>query len=643
MRIDLQEPNVQPILAALAEEKDGLQGLLDAIAAEREWQPEYDERLDSVYRTRLRHLFAPRQDIETLAEFGRHLNIATSMVRTRSPGLAAKLACYEAVIVDALDEMESDWVSEVLKKKHVSEILAILAARHWEELGAAELLSLSGLERANLSRKLGLMESAGLIARRYDGSHLRVRISELGGRLFSGSAAVDPTVVRFGNGEGGLFLERRDGRAVMITKVNGRAVITQHYGSEASRLNPDEVEHVGFIPNGEPGSFDVYVSLNHAAPPRRHVLGTWRGARGYQHLSEWVRDANALLGLRPVHSIPSADILPRVLQNGTLKYVPGKSLSLITDGEMKPYRAKWAHRIPMRICELLHQVYRKPITAQEVDWPKKWTWEAVFDGTLSPQLYGTDFNCDFGLEILYLDMARVGRYDIVPLGTIPTFTLLAAAENHRLDSMLAFIRSQDSKNRAASLSGLQAKFGSATDVPSCSFSNFKVALKEVGLVTADDQSGLGSRWKLYTTKSTVAANVMRDLISHGDLEDDDVLELPMAWECADKLKSERHTAVVVCDNVIAEHVLRVYPRGRDALKAIRIDYPQAVPFGFGVPLDEFEWKSIVHKAVYDVLLSEEFAPSWRQTCASLANIDARVDVDFIPAATKGEEYHGVIS
>jgi hypothetical protein len=427
----------------------------------------------------------------------------------------------------------------------------------------------------------------------------------------------------------------------MIAKEHSRAIITEHCGATVSlTLDPDEVERVGFIPNGEPGSFDIYVGLNHVAPTRRHILGTWRGAQAYQQLSDWVRDANALLGLRPVHSVPPADILQRVLGNGQLRYVPGKSLSVISEGEMKRYLASWVPRIPIRICELLQLAYRKSVRAIEVDWPKKWTWEAVFDGTLSPQLYGGDFSCDFGLEFLYLDMARIGRYDIVPLGTIPTFTLLASVDNHRLPNMLEAIRSSKDIARSISRGDRQNPFESATQTPSCGFNSFKLCLKEVGLVASDLQSGLGSRWKLFTTKSTVAANVMRDLISHGDLEDSDVSELPMALDCAQALYAQRHTAVAICDNAVAEHVSRLHPTGRDALVSIRIDYPQPVPFGFGVPVEEFEWKAIVHKAVYDVLLSEEFGPSWLKTCESLTKIGANIDVDYTPAATKGAEYHG---
>ena len=178
--IDLTRASVEHLIELIAESSEALQEIEGSVGREPGWSGHLDAKLDGVYRTRLRHLFSLRQSVDELSAFAEHLNAVATILRYKAPSFAERVRCYEAVVNDALEEVEGDWVGKILQKDHVREVLAKLGEAKNAESPLADIRKSLGLKPANASRVLNLMQSVGLISRHKIGKSTVVRLSAAG-------------------------------------------------------------------------------------------------------------------------------------------------------------------------------------------------------------------------------------------------------------------------------------------------------------------------------------------------------------------------------------------------------------------------------------------------------------------------------
>lgn len=197
-RLTLDYDRVETIISELIDADQSLNRLLDTIEeALPSWSPRHESVLDTIYRTRLRHMFAMRQPEERVAALSRHIHVAKQLLEEDAPKYSARLASYEALLNDALMELQSGEQERILSKAHVKRALDVLG-RADGQVPRDDLKTSLGLKDANLSRIIHLMEASGFVERLPDESDNRVRnyaITAAGRAAYEGLPGVVPRAV----------------------------------------------------------------------------------------------------------------------------------------------------------------------------------------------------------------------------------------------------------------------------------------------------------------------------------------------------------------------------------------------------------------------------------------------------------------
>lgn len=626
MNFDLASRNIAAIISALAEDEHALSELLDAITKTKHWIPEIDRHLDTIYRTRLRHLFAPRFHVEDLIDFAYHLNIAASLVRGRSSALAERIECYEALVNDAIDEVEDSWANEVVGKKNVVKLLLILFELRGLSFNIDELAVQSGLETDTLRNRLGLMASAGLITRMRNGANVTFRISDLGSKLVAANYSRSDRILGIGFSERGAYLDRSNSNSVCILlRDTGELILSEViFGDLGGAIPNERISHFGFYPIriGGRHTFRLYVDL--ANPKQRLSLGTWERQDAYQEILTWVNGANSALAAVRLPSIGHrSQLLHRVLDQGELKWVPGFSMSAADQAIMVPYEPEWMSEFADHLSqEIKTQFDRKdPIISKKQQWQTTVTWEEIFDRILdNPHEYKNKL--ELCMEFLYLDHMRAGKYDVIEIGELQSFSFVIHGSNSRFSPFSEGL-----------LGSCMLPFGSKTIQPIYfDYSAFERLLFSVGLATGEDANDLqGPSWKLCTHNATVTHNIARNLNGSGRLDSVNWQQIQNPADCLAALKGSPNCTVVMCDHVIANDLYARWKMDRGnvgQLNTFKVKYPWPVQIGIGVPVAQPEWKALVHAAFLSSVRSPGAKTSWRTTLQALRKIDVQVKPDY---------------
>ncbi|MGJ3262435.1 MAG: helix-turn-helix transcriptional regulator [Salinarimonas sp.] len=92
------------------------------------------------------------------------------------PALAARIAALSEMLFISVHFAETNPAEEVLRRKHVGEILTLLRATNTGVLRRDELVDALQIGQSNLTRVLDLMERAGLVLRERAGGECRVML-----------------------------------------------------------------------------------------------------------------------------------------------------------------------------------------------------------------------------------------------------------------------------------------------------------------------------------------------------------------------------------------------------------------------------------------------------------------------------------
>jgi len=575
--------------------------------------------------------------VDALAEFARHLNVAASIVRARSPSLASRLICYEALINDAVDEVDGGWLEEVLRKKHVTDILALLGGKPGGDFAAELLRKQTGLEPANLSRRLGLMESAGLIEKRYEGPHLLVQATALGLQSLKPEPGAEGTIQRVGFADRGAFIDRADAASsCVLERSSGNLVLSERaFPGLESPIAKDRIRRFGLYPLDKAGeAFNIYVDVDDKGGTTRILLGVWRTREAYQEVLDWVENANAQIQRLTIAKAPPASfekVLHRIVAREQLRYVPGKSMSSAAGiARMEEYDRPWMHNVVSCIVGGIARTHpdSKAIAPKFQKWPERETWDRIFDRILAPDVHrrAPSQALDLCFEFLYRDPMRVGRYDIVRIGDLSTFTLVYRAENSRIDLISEAIKRDCAKlDRDARASALIWPYDS-----------FERTLQDMAVVPEREKVDRPDPWKIYAVVGTVSNNMLQGLANLGVVADDDVQEVKNNELCVESFRDDAKLkgTVAFCDTVIANDLLALWKQSGGnptRLKTQLVHYSLPVSVGIGVPLGDPDWKATVHAALLEMVHrgDEDARRSWAETLHELSEIGVRVDLDFV--------------
>jgi|GEM_PF-5373309 len=175
----LDYDRIEAIVSELIDADQNLNRLLGTIEdALPSWSPRHESVLDTIYRTRMRHMFAMRQPEDRVAAFSRHIHVAKQLLEDDAPKYSVRLASYEALLNDALVELQSGERERILNKAHIKQALQILG-RADAPVPRDDLKTALNLKDANLSRIIHLMEATGFVERLPDASDNRARNYEI--------------------------------------------------------------------------------------------------------------------------------------------------------------------------------------------------------------------------------------------------------------------------------------------------------------------------------------------------------------------------------------------------------------------------------------------------------------------------------
>ncbi|MEW7986876.1 MAG: hypothetical protein AB2799_13875 [Candidatus Thiodiazotropha sp.] len=650
MKFNLKETKITQIVSDLSERKEALSALLDAIAETDVWEPHIEQRLDTIYRTRIRHLLEPRQHISLLTDFAYHLNIAASIVDFKSPSFAQNICVYETLVNDAIDEIESGWVTEVLNKTDVLRILKWFSNVQNESY-TAELISIKlDLQLSYVINRLGIMESASLVRRRFEGENLFVSPTSLG--LKHGIMASGPLdrIFNLGVSEHGPFFTRigTDFRCLLKRQTGDLTLPREIFQDQNGIISRERIKVFGFSPIlSRKGSFRLYVEL--ILPTERLILGTWNDANSFKELDDWVSYANKQISEH--NNDQGIKLHQRVVNKRTLDWVPGRSMTSADINFMKgAYERDWMNSTASSLCNYLNtdqgvvidgniSSMIKPITPKKISWPKKQNWEYVFDKIFSPSdidIFGMRQDIDLCFEFLYVDPVRSWKYDILKIGVLKSFTFIIHKRNDKFSELKQEI-DKLSKNNGGYVS---SKSGEPFLERVLGFEDFVSILFKIGKVDDFDNA-----WSIRTCNATTCNNIGRELLGSGRIVSRVWSQYEQSKDLLADMYEQSDSVVALCDNVIANdfiaHWEHQHEDEQDDLYTVAVEYPWPVEVGIGVPFMQAEWKAALYTAFYSAITSES-RKSWEKTLEDLAKINVEVLNQYkLNSVTEGElhEHH----
>jgi len=174
MGIDFQYAAPQDLAANAS-----LDDLHAAITALPEWDERSAEVLDFVYRTRLVNALLTRRNEDDLLLLSRHLArvanpINHSEISALSQDYYVRWQAYRDLLEGRIAGLHNQPADDILARAHVRDILQALASG--QITTQEQLRQHFKLRKANATRILNLMETAGLIIRERQGkqNHLRL-------------------------------------------------------------------------------------------------------------------------------------------------------------------------------------------------------------------------------------------------------------------------------------------------------------------------------------------------------------------------------------------------------------------------------------------------------------------------------------
>lgn len=176
MNIDFQTTAPQALAANAS-----LDDLSAAIAKLSAWDERSATVLDFIYRTRLVNALLARRGEADLLALSRHLARVTNPLQQTglsqlSQNYVARWQAYRDLLEGRIAGLNTQSVDDVLARTHVREILQALASG--QIATQEQLRQRFKLQKANATRILNLMETAGLIIRERHGkeNHLRLGV-----------------------------------------------------------------------------------------------------------------------------------------------------------------------------------------------------------------------------------------------------------------------------------------------------------------------------------------------------------------------------------------------------------------------------------------------------------------------------------
>ncbi len=652
-RISLDELSVEPIVARIVQDDGELNTLLGAIEKVLpEWKSSHEHALDAVYRTRMRHMFGPRQTEERIAAFSRHLHVVGRLVSTGHKSFSARLRVYELLLNDALKELQTGTFERILQKSHVADILHTLSATG-NALLREDLRRLipTQLNQANFSRVIGLLESAGLITRTKQGKAALYQITELGLRTASKihriTAAANPVVpqtqrtldydqckatdlsklppsrrssfltglaskqisafsrspecasLSYG-GSGGIFIPSDDGPLIV---VNG-----QETDPETIAIPKSSVAAIGFKePDSVADGWRLCLDLLDDGGST-FTIGQWRGP--FQPLEEWVGslwkqsvpDGNAAI---PVIESPT---LMRVMSRNKLVPMPGYSMSAVSKS-FAEYRRPWMDEVIRHLNNISATKAGKknPFPVQWNAWPTEQAWDTIFRRILShSSIIAPNSKLDVCFEFIYLDDERNGRYSLVEIAKLHSFSVICH-EN----------------NPAAARMSDKSLLLTPSNPTTKGFEEWLEFLK------AEAVSGRrGAMPLLITQTSTVADNLVNDIAASQ-------LWSNSYWRrCIDtkdlivRLNKNIDTGLIVCDAIVGLELMRNW-RGVGKLESYEVAYERPVRVGLPCDKEDVEWRGYLLEALIHMMNSgdESVRSSWQNTLDELRSLGAEITID----------------
>ena len=125
-------------------------------------------------------LNARRRDPELRAWFD-VLRRMAAFLKTRDAALAERVATLHELVQESIAVAERLPVDDVIRKRHVKDIIAMLIAAPGERLDRAVIGERTGLKQGNLTRVLNMVADAGLAERTAHGKHAEFQLTR-GGR-----------------------------------------------------------------------------------------------------------------------------------------------------------------------------------------------------------------------------------------------------------------------------------------------------------------------------------------------------------------------------------------------------------------------------------------------------------------------------
>lgn len=176
----MSTPQIAASLRAIA---TGDVDIRAARAAIRSAMSAGNEMIDAVYaairETTFRIVSSRQNDRELAAWYDLSTHAATLARRAERGDVSERLVGFSELIAQTGRFADRQPVEEVLARRHVSELVAAIAA-HGGEAPRAAIVDRVGLAEANLSRVLGILSAHGLVSRRRDGKEVHLELTEAG-------------------------------------------------------------------------------------------------------------------------------------------------------------------------------------------------------------------------------------------------------------------------------------------------------------------------------------------------------------------------------------------------------------------------------------------------------------------------------
>ncbi len=170
----------------LADSAD-LHDLLTSARKTEKWEERQAEVLDYIYRSRIIQFIRKPPQLDEMQALIEHLDrmthptIVKKFAHLTKP-YAARWGVYMDLLDSRLSALQSQAPQALLERTHFSEILAMIAPGKY--VAQQEIGQRLGLQRANLTRILNLMEANELIERETIGRENRIRLGQNGIKIY---------------------------------------------------------------------------------------------------------------------------------------------------------------------------------------------------------------------------------------------------------------------------------------------------------------------------------------------------------------------------------------------------------------------------------------------------------------------------